>query len=635
MAALWLALLSACSGGGGGSSTSSPRAGPIITQQPQSLIVDEGQPASFTGVASGVDVSYQWYRNGAILSGAHAPTYSIPSATLGDSGEYMLVASNSADAVSSDTAVLQVNPVGMPAIVVQPESETVFIASPATFSVGAMGQDLTYQWYRDGAPIAGETQSSYSIALTLPESAGSYHVIVSNPVASVSSVDATLTVTSPVAPVVADQPQSRSVRVGSPVVLSVSASGLLLQYQWYKDGILIGGARSPSYAIASATTADSGRYFVIVSNLGGSATSDQATVTVTTGVVVGNGAAAGALAPGDTVHVFANPAAAGSIFDHWEGDASILANPLRTHTTFTLGANSVSLAAVFRTVPQWTETRDRIDGLDFWYYVPPAPAGIIYLWHGTGGSGPQWFFQTAYLEFVRAAVARGYGVAALTASSSELGWTMQPIALDNPDLANAVAANDRLESLGLIRADTPRYSLGMSSGGRFSVRFCAVLGCAAQATVCAQADPEALMMSTSVPTRFNMAFNDTAPNISNSDARRYSASMLARGVASAFELQAPSPLAPVRFSSLTGATPDDALAIYSALAGGGIIDERGFLLADPATDPSGWKSVIPAPHSLIPLRMFEIGQVLAIAYAEHEFYSEHTPETLAFFDAHR
>jgi hypothetical protein len=63
----------------------------------------------------------------------------------------------------------------------------------------------------------------------------------------------------------------------------VTASGSApLSYQWQRNGANIAGATSSSYTLSNAQTTDSGsRFRVIVTNAAGSATSNEATLTVT------------------------------------------------------------------------------------------------------------------------------------------------------------------------------------------------------------------------------------------------------------------------------------------------------------------------------------------------------------------
>jgi hypothetical protein len=78
------------------------------------------------------------------------------------------------------------------------------------------------------------------------------------------------------------QPANQTVLVGQTATFTVTASGTgPLTYQWYKNGVAIGGATSSTYTTPPATTGDSGAVFTVtVSNSTGSATSGPATLTV-------------------------------------------------------------------------------------------------------------------------------------------------------------------------------------------------------------------------------------------------------------------------------------------------------------------------------------------------------------------
>lgn len=82
-----------------------------------------------------------------------------------------------------------------PAITTQPVSVTVTAGSSVSFSVAASGSaPLSYQWALNNTPIAGATNSSFSIASAASANAGTYTVTVSNAAGSVTSNGATLTV---------------------------------------------------------------------------------------------------------------------------------------------------------------------------------------------------------------------------------------------------------------------------------------------------------------------------------------------------------------------------------------------------------------------------------------------------------
>ena len=85
-------------------------------------------------------------------------------------------------------------------------------------------------------------------------------------------------------PGITTQPASQTVPAGSNVNFSVAATGTApLSYQWKKDGADIPGATGVTLTLTNVQPSDAGSYTVVVSNSLGDATSDPATLTVTTG----------------------------------------------------------------------------------------------------------------------------------------------------------------------------------------------------------------------------------------------------------------------------------------------------------------------------------------------------------------
>lgn len=83
------------------------------------------------------------------------------------------------------------------------------------------------------------------------------------------------------------QPQSQGVKVGANVTLSVTAAGSgNFTYQWYKNGVLIPGATSSSYAIGSFGSGSVGSYTVGASDGVGFLTSAAAVLSIDTSVPV-------------------------------------------------------------------------------------------------------------------------------------------------------------------------------------------------------------------------------------------------------------------------------------------------------------------------------------------------------------
>lgn len=85
-----------------------------------------------------------------------------------------------------------------PVISTQPSSVTVLSGGSASFSVTASGTEpLAYQWNFNTNPIAGATNSTFSLSNVTTGQAGTYTVTVSNPFGSTTSTGATLTVNTP------------------------------------------------------------------------------------------------------------------------------------------------------------------------------------------------------------------------------------------------------------------------------------------------------------------------------------------------------------------------------------------------------------------------------------------------------
>ncbi|MBI4625263.1 MAG: immunoglobulin domain-containing protein [Verrucomicrobia bacterium] len=169
---------------------------PTITAQPTSVIVNPGQTATFTVSATATPApSYQWRKDGAAIAGATNATYSIAAVQPGDAGNYTVVVSTSLGAVTSNAAALFVN--FAPAMATQPASVTAAAGQAASLSVAAIGSPpLSYQWRKNGAPIAVTPTPTLTFSSLQPGNAGIYRCVVINSVGSVTSEPAILGVAS-------------------------------------------------------------------------------------------------------------------------------------------------------------------------------------------------------------------------------------------------------------------------------------------------------------------------------------------------------------------------------------------------------------------------------------------------------
>jgi uncharacterized delta-60 repeat protein len=252
---------------------------PAITGQPASLIVTQGQSATFTVSATGTPLKYFWKKGGTFIIGATNSAYTIASVVASNVATYTCQVSNFLGSVTSAGATLTVY--SPPHITVQPVSQTVGVGSNFTVRVTATGNPApAYQWNKDGSAIPGTTTSSYTVTGAQTNDAGSYSVVLTNLLAVVTSAVANISVLY-YAPTITAQPVGQTLLVSSNFTLTVTATGTApLAYQWRKDGDNLSGANGTSYAVTVAQTNDTGTYTVVVTNVAGSRTSAVAIVNV-------------------------------------------------------------------------------------------------------------------------------------------------------------------------------------------------------------------------------------------------------------------------------------------------------------------------------------------------------------------
>ncbi len=166
----------------------------VISSQPVSQAVCAGANVSFSVTATGSSLTYQWRKNGTNIGGATNAAYTINGVVAGDAGNYDVVITGSCGTVTSGIATLTVNATTV--ISSQPVSQTVCAGAAVSFSVTATGTSLTYQWRKNGSNIAGATNAAYTISNVSVADAGNYDVIVTGSCGAVTSIAATLTVTS-------------------------------------------------------------------------------------------------------------------------------------------------------------------------------------------------------------------------------------------------------------------------------------------------------------------------------------------------------------------------------------------------------------------------------------------------------
>lgn len=168
-----------------------------IVTQPSNQSAEPGDTVVFSVAAIGAaPLAYQWSKDGGVIPGATGQVLELTDVQVADSGNYTVTVTDTSGSVTSSPATLTVAVVtSTPAITTEPESATAAAGSSLTLSVAATGTaPLTYQWFKDGAALPGDTGPTLHLDVLSAASQGTYTVEVSNAHGSDTSAPAVITV---------------------------------------------------------------------------------------------------------------------------------------------------------------------------------------------------------------------------------------------------------------------------------------------------------------------------------------------------------------------------------------------------------------------------------------------------------
>jgi hypothetical protein len=248
---------------------------PTIVVQPMNQGVVAYSTATFSVMANGTGLRYQWQRNGANVFSATNASYTINSVAPFSDATYRVAVYNDAGAVLSSNATLQVL---IPATILQqPQSRTTFALLSASFSVIAdSSTPISYQWRFNGMNISGATSATLTISNLQAAHDGDYTVVVTDAVGPVVSAVAHLTVL--LQPLITTQPTNRLVVLPTTNItfVVVAQSGTPLRYQWQFNGTNIVGGTNTTLVLSNVQSSAAGTYRVAVSDNFGTTLSNPA-----------------------------------------------------------------------------------------------------------------------------------------------------------------------------------------------------------------------------------------------------------------------------------------------------------------------------------------------------------------------
>ncbi len=250
---------------------------PVVITAPASVSECEDGVANFEVVADGVDLSYQWLRNGMPIMDETGSSLNLTDLTTADEGLYSVLVSNLCGTVESTGAMLDV--FEDPEFTLQPVGGQLCFDDDWILSTTVTGDPTPdLQWYKDGVELPGEIGQSLVITDPTPADEGDYQLMASNVCSMISSSVATIEGLDPVT--IVSDPMSDGLCIGQYYVLSVEATGSgELSYQWRLDGTVLPDESESSIIFTVFEESQAGDYTVTVSNDCGAVESEVATIT--------------------------------------------------------------------------------------------------------------------------------------------------------------------------------------------------------------------------------------------------------------------------------------------------------------------------------------------------------------------
>ncbi len=361
---------------------------------------------------------------------------------------------------------------------------------------------------------------------------------------------------------------------------------------------------------------------------------------------------------GALVHVNAMEKAGAKFSLPWEG-LPIQADSRKWEQAFIMPDHDVSIATQSQPVDLNIESSTYLGTTDkpktVYAIFPENPKGIIFMSHGTGGSA-EIILKAEGLIWASRAVHRGFAVVSTDAEERAAGdlngdqkirWNAE-LRLDNIDFANINYLIESYINSGRIAPDLPRFAIGMSNGGSYSISMGTVaaipqleaafpyLRFNAIASYCASGRQDANLV-TETPTAWYMCGYDSNESVGeqgNIKALHYSQNIAARGIPTQYFIHPPAPLFDQRLSRSSYVNTTESTTIINNIRNAGYLSDCGYLTEQPYTVKAMMDSnpdLFPVYNGLTLNAKIEVTRQLKAAFADHEFYSAYADRNLDFF----
>jgi dienelactone hydrolase len=307
--------------------------------------------------------------------------------------------------------------------------------------------------------------------------------------------------------------------------------------------------------------------------------------------------------------------------------------------TLAVGAAVAVVAAACAVVPSYTASNSAFEGFPVISHVPKNPTGIVFLFHGTGGSA-NFATKLETIDTLNHLVARGYGfVSTDSTNRTAKQWDNTSLSLTaNPDLARLARIYANLVTAGSITHQTPIYAIGMSQGAGFASVFAQafkIAGYPVAAIAPSHGQIPAAVRNAGglrIPALFALGTND--PIVNNTQVVNQVSQVAQSGVPTALYIEPETPLRPARYLRVPGIDSTTANAIFSAAVADGLYDGSGHRLVSIAAVEAAVPN-LPVPASVTAGQKQMLLDETDVVLAVHVYSATYASQTADFFDAHR
>ncbi len=251
----------------------------IAINPPAKTDLCSGETVDLVANITGMGLDYQWFKDGAPLTSPtlEDDTYTVDASSPGFEGDYQVEISGGTACLERSAPITITNAGDFTVTRDNPANVVVLPSQSQTLSVSTTASAPTYQWYRNGSPLPGETSASTTVDDT---GTGTYFCRVSLSGGPCSSTSIDSESTNVVVPasleLVIDYATSYSACVNTSIVLEVAQINAIdsgggstdvtadligsMTYQWNKDGIAVAGETSSTISLTDIS--ENGNYEV-------------------------------------------------------------------------------------------------------------------------------------------------------------------------------------------------------------------------------------------------------------------------------------------------------------------------------------------------------------------------------------